>query len=185
MGTEYRNEVFEHICKFLGVEQKFSTAYHPETIGSLERNHRCLNEFLRQFINEKHDDWDTWLKYYVFCYNTTPHSVHQYTPFELIYGRQANIPQSMQNINIIEPVYDYDSYLAELKFKIQTAAKNTRELLKDNKANRINMQTTEANPIDIQVGNTVWLKIENRRKLDKVFAGPFEVLQIDHPNVKM
>lgn len=53
MGTEYKNEIFQQICNILAINQKFSTAYHPETIGALERNHRCLNEYLRQFINEQ------------------------------------------------------------------------------------------------------------------------------------
>lgn len=182
MGTEYKNEIFQHICTFLSVDQKFSAAYHPETIGSLERNHRCLNEYLRQFINEKNDDWDTWIPYYVFCYNTTPHSIHQYTPFELIFGRQANIPQSIQNPCTIEPIYNHDSYYSELKFKIQSAIKSTRNLLKESKIDRINKQTN-TNPINIQTGEIVWLKVENRRKLDKIYSGPFEIIKIEHPNV--
>lgn len=56
MGTEYKKEVFEQICKYFSIQQKIATAYHPETVGSLGRNHRCLNEFLRQYINDQHDD---------------------------------------------------------------------------------------------------------------------------------
>lgn len=63
-GTEYKNEVFNKINEILQITHTFSTPYHPETIGSLERNHRCLNEFVRQFVNESHNDWDDWLDHY-------------------------------------------------------------------------------------------------------------------------
>lgn len=183
MGTEYKNEIFQNICNFLDVEQKFSTAYHPETIGSLERNHRCLNEFLRHFINEQKDDWDTWLPYYVFSYNTTPHSTLQYSPFELLFGRHVNIPQSIQKSLNLDPIYNYDSYYTELKFKIQSTIAKARKLLEKSKVDRVHKQITEINPIHISKGETVWLKNENRRKLDKVYLGPFEVIAIDDPNV--
>lgn len=55
-GSEYKNEVLDQICKLLHIKQTFSTAYHPQTIGSLERNHGCLNEYLRNFVNEHHSD---------------------------------------------------------------------------------------------------------------------------------
>lgn len=43
LGTEYKNELFDDISKLLSIEHTFSTAYHHETLGSLERNHICLN----------------------------------------------------------------------------------------------------------------------------------------------
>jgi IS30 family transposase len=55
-GTEYNNDILKQIGKILKFKQNFATAYHPQTIGALERNHRCLNEYLRSFSNEHHDD---------------------------------------------------------------------------------------------------------------------------------
>ena len=61
-GREY-NGVFDEVCKLLSINHVCATAYHPQTIGALERNHRCLNEYLRIFCNETNTD-------------------HNYTPFE-------------------------------------------------------------------------------------------------------
>lgn len=80
-GTEYKG-VFDSICTLLQINHSLATAYHPQTLGALERNHRCLNEYLRIFINELKDNWDSWLQYYCFSYNTTPNSDHNFTPFE-------------------------------------------------------------------------------------------------------
>ena len=184
MGTEYKNEVFHEVCKELNINQKFSTAYHPETIGALERSHRCLNEFLRQFINEQHDDWDSWLPYYSFCYNTTPHTEHSYAPFELIFGTQPNFPKNVRETTQIDPLYNHEAYYKELKYKLQTAALKAKDFLEKSKENRIQQQN-KTNSIKININDTVWLKKENRRKLDPVYSGPFQVIEIKHPNVKI
>ena len=39
-----------------------------------------------------HRDWDKCLKYLLFAYWSTPHSVTGFSPFELIYGRDARGP---------------------------------------------------------------------------------------------
>lgn len=185
MGSEYRNEIFDLINKLLKIEHKFSTAYHHETLGSLERNHRCLNEFLRGVVNTQHDDWDEWLTYYTFSYNTSPHSDHNFTPFELVYGHQVNYPSSLKTPDSIDPVYNLENYTNELKFKLQTSATKARELLDLAKTKRISNHSENANPISINLQDKVWLKNENNRKLDATYVGPFTVIEINHPNLKI
>ena len=181
LGTEYKNEIFEEVNKLLSIEHKFSTAYHHETVGSLERNHKCLNEFLRSFVNADFDDWDQWIPYYCFCYNSSPHTDHQYSPFELVFGRQPNYPSSLLNAKNIDPVYNIENYSKELKFRLQTTATKAREMLELAKLKRIS--STSSNPINLNIGDTVYLQNENRRKLDQVYIGPFKIIDINHPNV--
>lgn len=183
MGTEYKNEVFQQLCTILSINQKFATAYHPETIGALERSHRCLNEYLRQFINEQHDDWDSWLPFFTFFYNTTPHTEHNFTPFELVFGTQVNYPTQLKEESTIDPIYNYEAYHKELKYKLQLAAQKAKILLDKSKDRRILKQSEKSNSINIQIGDQVWLKKENRRKLDAVYSGPFTIIDIQHPNV--
>ena len=49
-------------------------AYHPESNGALKRFHRTLAEYLRHYINAEQTDWDVWIPYAMFAYNTTPHT---------------------------------------------------------------------------------------------------------------
>lgn len=185
LGTEYKNEIFRTMCKLLNIEHKFSTAYHPQTIGSLERNHRCLNEYLRHFINDQQDDWDNQLIYYTFTYNTTPHSEHLFTPFELIFGKQARLPTHFSETVIVDPIYNHESYVTELKYKLQLINNKARLMSEKAKQNRSLVQSKQSKPIQITIGDKVWLRNENRRKLDKVQSGPFEIISEDHPNVRI
>lgn len=88
-GTEYKG-VFDEVCNLLQINHICSAAYHPQTIGALERNHKCLNEYLRIFSNDNQNDWDEWMNYYSFSYNTTPNIEHGYTPFEIVFGKRPN-----------------------------------------------------------------------------------------------
>jgi len=58
------------VCKLLKINKVQITAYHPEGNGALERSHRTLTEYLRHYINADQTDWDEWLPYVIFTYNT-------------------------------------------------------------------------------------------------------------------
>ena len=53
----------------LGTKLAMSTAYHPQTDGQTERMNRTMEEMLRAFVNEKHDNWDQLLVTAEFAYN--------------------------------------------------------------------------------------------------------------------
>lgn len=128
MGTEYKNQLFEEICKLLKIENKTSTPYHHQTLGTVERSHRTFNEYIRSYISINKLDWDHWLKYFTYCYNTTPSTTHGYTPFELVYGKTTT-PYNFTLNGKVDPIYNIDDYKSELKFKLQTAQKRATDLL--------------------------------------------------------
>ena len=48
-----------HLHKLMGTKLKMSSAYHPETDGSMEWANRTVMQMLRQRINEKQTNWVT------------------------------------------------------------------------------------------------------------------------------
>jgi len=96
-GTNFTSDMFKNVCKLLKINKAQTTAYHPESNGALERSHRTLTEYLRHYINTDQTDWDEWLPYAVFTYNTTPHTATGCTPFELVYGHQTTFPSALFN----------------------------------------------------------------------------------------
>lgn len=181
-GTEYNNEVLDQICQLLSIKQKFSTAYHPQTIGALERNHRCLNEYLRCFTNDHKDDWDDWIQFYTFSYNTTPHIEHSFTPFELVFGHKANLPIDFRKTSNHEPIYNLEEYYNELKFKLNITNKLARDNLLERKESRQKVVNEKINPIDLRIGDHIYITNENRKKLDPFYLGPYIVKEINSPN---
>lgn len=180
MGTEYKNNIFDELCKLLKVENVTSTAYHHQTLGTIERSHRTLNEYLRSYISINKSDWDEWLRYFTYCYNTTPSTVHDYCPFELVFGKTPPEFDFLTN-NAIDPIYNLESYEKEVKFRLQIAQERSKRLLEKAKIKRKEYYDRNTYSEKIALGDLVLIK-QVGHKLDSLFKGPFRVVSLDKRN---
>lgn len=183
LGTEYKNQIFTELSKLLKFEHNFSTPYHHQTVGTVERNHRVLNAYLRSYLIENKDDWDVYSKYFSFCFNTTPNSSNKlnYSPFELVFGHQANLP--IETVDIIEPICDIDNYVKELKFRLQTTNLKTRQILEKYKEKMKINHDKNIKELDIKIGDRIKIKDEASHKLNSVYRGPYVVTEVNKANV--
>lgn len=172
-GTEFANELLNEICKLLDIEQIFSTPYHHQTMGSIERNHRVLNEYLLNFVQD--DEWDKWIPYYAFAYNTTPHVDTGYTPFELIYGRIVRFP--IDKIINSKTIYNLDDYCNEFKARIKFSLDKAKKLLEIAKAKRKLTYDKKINTANFKIGDLVLIKYETRRKNVSPYHGPYKIIK--------
>ena len=182
LGTEFMNEIIKNICQLFKINHLTSTAYHHETLGSIERNHRVLNEYLLSFAQDY--TWDEWIPYFVFSYNITPHTDTGYSPYELIFGKVANLPDEISNRND-NIIYNIDDYAKEVKFRLIKANETAEKLLTNAKKIRKESYDKNSNPIEIKIGDLVYLSNENRKKLDPPYKGPFEVIELKGVNTKI
>jgi hypothetical protein len=90
-----------------------TTAYRPESNGVLERAHKTMIQHLRCFSNPQNTNWDKMLPFAIFVYNTTPNTMTKYTPYEVLFGRRANIPGQLQRPPA--PVYNYDDVIRDVR----------------------------------------------------------------------
>lgn len=183
LGTEYNNQIFNELSKLLDIQNNFSTAYHHQTVGTIERNHRVLNAYLRSYLLENRNDWDVYAKYFQFCYNTTPNSSlnHRYTPFELIFGHKANFPS--ETFESIEPIYNIDNYVNELKFRLQKTHEKSREILTKYKERMKAQYDKRVEELEIKIGDEIKIRDEAGHKLEPLYRGPFTVDSIEGKNV--
>jgi len=70
-GSQFISDVFKRSLKLIKLNKLNTTAYHSESNGALERTHKTTVEYLRCFSNPRTSDWDKWLPYICFVYNTT------------------------------------------------------------------------------------------------------------------
>lgn len=78
-GSNFMSKLFKNFCKLLNIKKINTTAFRPQSNGSVERFHRSLNEYLKNFTTEK--NWDVFLKYATFAYNSTKNNATKYSPF--------------------------------------------------------------------------------------------------------
>lgn len=178
-GTNFCSQLFKNTCKLLHIKHINCTSYHPQSNGALERSHRTLKEYLRSFIQSDQLNWDEFIPYACFTYNTTPHKSTNFTPFELLFGHLAELPSSIAKPP--EVIYNYDDYASELKLRLQQCHEKARELLIKNKESSKTYYDRRVHDLEIQMGDKVLLKNETGNKLDSLYTGPYTVVSIDSP----
>ena len=60
-GTNWTGDFWSRMCSRLGVKQRLSTAYHPQTDGGPERMNQEVQAYLRNYLNHEQSDWAQWL----------------------------------------------------------------------------------------------------------------------------
>ena len=78
-GANFMSEVFRNTCKILKIKKFQSTAFHPECQGIIERSHRVLAKYLRHYVSEDQTNWDSWVPFATYVYNTTQHCYRIYS----------------------------------------------------------------------------------------------------------
>ena len=89
--THFKNSLIENLLKKINVKHLFSTPYHPQTNGLVERFNRTLCESIAKCI-ENVTDWNTMIPSVLFAYRISRQSTTQVIPFYLVYGRQGKLP---------------------------------------------------------------------------------------------
>lgn len=183
-GTEYKNQTLSELCKLLNISLVHSTAHHHETLGNIERNHRTLNEYLRSYLQGIHSKWEEFLPFFTYCYNTTPNTSFncKFTPYDLVFGKNPKKLHTLSN-QIIDPIYNFDNYVLELKYKLQLAHKTANMLLNIAKEKSKYLYDAKTNLINLKTNDQVLITNEDGHKLDSVYLGPFKVISLKNKNV--
>ena len=176
LGTEYANSVMKELSTLLDIKHYTSTAYHHQTVGTVERSHRTLNEYLRNYINENSKSWAKFVKYFAYCFNTTPNTaINMYCPFELVYGRA---PASLiTNKEATGGVCQHE-YINNLRDFLEVAYRKTKEFIECNKNAYKRYYDKNCKAINYYTGEKILLVNTVRNKLDPYYKDNFEVVAI-------
>ena len=178
MGTEYKNALVNDLCKYLKIDNITSTAYHHQTLGTIERSHRTFNEYVRSYISVDKDDWDVWLTYFTYCFNTTPSVVHGYCPYELVFGRIPNNVEMFNTDNDIAPLYNVDDYSKEVRFRLEIAYRRVRQMIDRAKFKQKEFYDEKSRGMKLEKGDLVLIRNEAGHKLESKYLGPFKVIDL-------
>ena len=183
-GTEFLAKVFKESANILGIKQINSTAYHHQTLGSLENTHKHLGAYLRIQVSKVPDVWSTWIPFWCFAFNNSVHTETKYTPYELVFGKNCNLPNN--TLNAVDPMYNFDNYPIELKFRLQNAWKDARNNLIESKVKRKEKYDNKCcNTRNYHFNDKVMLKSEVGSKLEPLYRGPYKVIKEKPPNVTL
>jgi transposase InsO family protein len=80
-SRQFTAKSFQAACAELGIKKVFTTAYHPQTNGQVERYNRTILPSLRGYVAARQDDWDEYTFAVTFSYDCRVHSSLGMAPF--------------------------------------------------------------------------------------------------------
>lgn len=97
-GREFVNSVSTELHRLTGVQQRLTSAYHPQANGLVEKQNGTIKNKLLKVLQGKPDGWPRCLEPLLFAHRTTVHRSTKMTPFFLMYGRQPTLPVDVANL---------------------------------------------------------------------------------------
>jgi len=155
-GSLFTSGFWERITKTLGISQKLSMAFHPQTDGQTERVNATLEQYLRVYCNYQQDDWGRLLPIAEFCYNNTRSESTKTTPFFANYGYH---PQFLSDLGSKdEELPETSEYITALQLlhKELSAEMTEAQMAQAEQSNK----ARQPDPV-LQLGDTVWLRRKN------------------------
>lgn len=180
-GTNFTAELFKQTCSFLKIKQLWSTPYHPQTQGALERSHSTLKEYLKSFVDENQGNWPRYVYTAMLTYNTTVHSTTNFTPYELVFGHKAIIPSSIYDSSLEST---YNSYVRVLQQRLRLSREKAIENILKSKTTSKTYYDKHTKIMKYKAGDMVYVKnhLRLRKALSPIWKGPYKVIRINGNN---
>ena len=84
IGPQFRYTFFRGVCSLLGISNRYSRTYHPQTNGRVERYNRTIVGQLRTYVEDHQDRWDELVSVLTLAYNSRPQQSTGVAPLELV-----------------------------------------------------------------------------------------------------
>lgn len=152
------SQFWRELFKAMSTTLKRSTAYRPQTDGQTEVVNRCLETYLRCFVQDAPKQWVKWLPWAEFWYNTSFHTSTKTTPFRVLYGRDP--PQLLYYGNKRTLVGTIEAFLEERDRVLQELRGH---LLKAHQQMKC-VADGGRRDVSFQVGDQVFLKLRPYRQ---------------------
>ena len=157
-GSNRVGDFWRRLCELVGIEQRLSTAYHPETDGATERMNQEIQAYLRVFITYAQYDWPQLLPTAMLAINNRNSSLGL-SPFFLTHGYHVEPIGQVRGKEKASPpakmAEDFVGRLREAQEFAQAAMASAQQRMEDN-ANQKRSQAQTLKP-----GDLVWLNLKN------------------------
>jgi hypothetical protein len=154
--TRFNSVFFRKFAEALDIDLAMSTAFHPQTDGQTERVNRILQEMLRHYVYNHHEQWVTRLPYAEFAINNSISASTGHTPFYLNYGEHPSTPLS----NMIPNIDDVPQ-AADAIQKIHEALTDAREKMEQAQRRQAYYANSSRQQRTFNEGDQVMLRTAN------------------------
>jgi hypothetical protein len=120
-GPQFATQVTQEFWQKLGIKQKLSTAFHPQTNGELEQVNQELEQYLYICRNFQQNNWATLLSIIKFAHNAQPHRSTCKSPFEIWYSFQPAFKPPLYLQTQVQSIDKQVQYLEQIRKEVTIA----------------------------------------------------------------
>ena len=171
----FTSKYVQKMFRALGIEQRFSSAYHRQTQGQVENLNGWLETFLHMFCDHRKENWADLLHLAIFAWNNHHHSSLDMTPFYANYGMHPTMTDLPS-----EGQYDLPKRIQRL---LESREQVKRDLLEAQTRQSESFNKHRSQEIIFEPGDKVYLSTKNlvtdegMKKLSNLRSGPYEVIK--------
>ena len=185
-GKQFTSALMQSVLHTMSTTHIRTSTYHPQTNAVVENFNKTLATMLSMYCKSDQTNWPDSLPYITFGYNTVEHQSAKFSPYRLLFGREARYPV---DVLLRAPVMCVTSQnFAE---SLNEARELANEFIKN--AQLKNKSAYDSKRIDnkFKVGDEVLVftpirKVGKSEKLLHRFFGPFIIQEFTSPvNVRV
>ena len=185
-GSNFLSSLVREVCFLMGTKKEFTSSYHPQCDGLVERFNGTLAQSLSHYVSSDQKDWDRYLNPVLFGYRVSPSEVTGESPFYMLYGREPRLPMDVSFL----PPRDISASIAEHRARVVENIEIAHRIAKENiqraQQRMKDYHDLHAVPVKYQVGEQVWVYTpRNRKGLSKKLAhnyhGPYRIVKFLSP----
>jgi hypothetical protein len=179
-GSQFTSRYWKKLHECLDTRLNFSSAYHLQTDGQIERTNQVLEDMLRACALKHVGSWDKSLPYAEFSYNNSYQASLKMSPFEVLYGRKCSTPLYWDQTG--ERQFFGPELIQETEEQVRIIQENLRVAQTRQKSYADNRRRL----LEFKEGDHVYLKVsliqgmrryKVKGKLSPRFIGPFLILK--------
>lgn len=161
-GAQFTSSLMSNLYELLGIKGGLTAAEAPWTNSPAERPHRVLIEALRIYARDNHGKWKRCLPYLGFAIRSAVSATHGYTPYQLMFGRNARLPMDLltqRPAELLDRLADIEPHLREIILTMSdmyTTVKAKQDELKEQRLSQIDKENRKYT--EFKVGEAVILK---------------------------
>ena len=170
--------VFKGLCNLIEAAKTRTMPYHPHGNGQMEILNKSLAKILSKLISDHRQDSADFVPKAVLAYNTSVHESTGFTPYRLMFGREAILP--LDALLRFETTPSQGLAQTYPDFVIEQKQQIVRENLKQAEKLQKAYCDTKRHGQQFPVGDWVWHRNRTRprwKKFLKPWCGPSKVLK--------
>ena len=88
----FTSEVVQELCNLFGVKRVRTSAYHPQSNGTIEWQHQTVIKMIRRLSQDEKANWPKHLPKLIQAYNGTRSAITGYSLHYLLFGYRPKVP---------------------------------------------------------------------------------------------